>query len=245
MALIEFFVAIGFILIISAYVLIMRFFKQTRQQLIMQSEQEVLKTQLSAAQAHLAALKESETKTLIYCHDLHHHLDLINGYLADNKHDEAKKYITEVEKSIEYTETIKYCDNHAVNLILSSNIKRAKQENIVVESRVDITEDCHVSDIDLCIILSNAIENAINACMNIKDINNRRINIICKSKNHKLFIQVANNFIGEVKFEEDMPIRTEENHGFGTRSIAATVQKYGGLCSFIAEDGVFKASVIL
>jgi sensor histidine kinase regulating citrate/malate metabolism len=237
--------AVGFILIISAYVLILRFFKQTRQQLIIQSEQEVLKTQLSAAQTHLAALKESEKKTLIYRHDLHHHLNLINGYLADNKLDEVKKYITEVEKSIDNTDAIKYCDNDAVNLILTSSIKRAKQENIAVESQPDIAEDCHVSDMDLCIILSNAIENAINACTNITDSSERKITVSCRSKIDKLFIQVTNNFIGEVKFADDMPIRNEENLGFGTRSIVSTVQKYNGLCSFTTEDGVFKVRIIL
>jgi sensor histidine kinase regulating citrate/malate metabolism len=233
------------ILIIAAYVLILRFFKQTRQQLISQNEQEVLRTQLLAAQAHLNALKDSETKTLIYRHDLHHHLYLINGYLADNNLDEVKKYIKEVKKSMENTETMKYCENKAVNLILSPNIKRAKQEKIAVESQVDLPEDCHVSDMDLCIILSNALENAINACINIPDACERKITISCRSKTDKLFIEITNSFIGEVKFADDMPIRTEENHGFGTRSIASTIQKYNGLCSFTTEDGVFKVRIIL
>lgn len=233
------------ILIIAAYVLILRFFKQTREQLIMENEQNILTMQVSALQARSETLKQSEEKSIIYRHDLRHHLHLINGYLADNNLAEIKKYITEIEKSIDDTVTIKYCNNNAVNLILSPYINMAKNENIMVESQVYIPENCKVYDMDLCIILSNAIENAINACMNIKDRNDRRINIICKSKNDKLFIQVANNFIGEVKFAEDMPISEKENHGFGTKSIAATVQKYGGLCSFTAESGVFKASVIL
>jgi len=233
------------ILVIAAYVLILRFFKQTREQLIMQNEQNILAMQVSTLQARSETLKESEEKTILYRHDLRHHLHLINGYVADNKLAELKKYITEIEKSIDDTVTIKYCDNNAVNLILSPYINRAKREKIVVESQVYIPKECEVSDMDLCIILSNAIENAINACMNIKDTNNRRINISCKSKNDKLLIQVSNNFMGEVIFLEDMPISAEENHGFGTKSIAATVQKYNGLCSFSVGSGVFKARVIL
>ncbi len=233
------------ILVIAAYVLILQFFKQTREQLIMQNEQNILAMQVSALQARAETLKESEEKTILYRHDLRHHLHLINGYLADDKLVEIKKYITEIEQSIDDTVSIKYCDNNAVNLILSPYINRAKNERIMVESQVYIPKECEVSDMDLCIILSNAIENAINACMNIKDINDRRINISCKSKNDKLFIQVSNNFIGEVKFVEDMPVSAEENHGFGTKSIAATVQKYCGLYSFTVESGVFNARVIL
>ncbi|WHH60763.1 GHKL domain-containing protein [Petroclostridium sp. X23] len=67
----------------------------------------------------------------------------------------------------------------------------------------------------------------------------------CKSKNDKLFIQVTNNFSREVKFAEDMPISAEEDHGFGIKSIAATVQKYRGLYSFTADTGVFRARIIL
>jgi len=233
------------ILIIAAYVLILRFFKQTREQFIMQNEQNILTMQVSALQDRYETIKQSEEKTIIYRHDLRHHLHLINGYLADNNLAGIKKYITEIEKSIDDTATIKYCNNNAVNLILSPYINMAKNQNIMVESQVYIPKNCKVYDMDLCIILSNAIENAINACMNIKDRNDRRINIICKSKNDKLFIQVANNFIGEVKFSEDMPISEEENHGFGTKSIAATVEKYGGLFSFTAESGVFRVRVIL
>ncbi|KUO66627.1 MAG: hypothetical protein APF84_04105 [Gracilibacter sp. BRH_c7a] len=233
------------ILIIGSYVLILRLFRQTRKQLTLQNEQNILAMQVSALEARSEALKQSEETTLLYRHDLRHHLHLINGYVADNNLSQIKKYLTEIEKSIDDTVTIKYCDNDAVNLILSPYINRAKEENIMVESHVHIPKDCEVSDLDLCIILSNAIENAINACRSITDINDRRINISCTSKNEKLFIQVTNNFIGEVNFAEDMPISDQENRGFGTKSIAATVQKYCGLCSFTAESGVFKVRVIL
>jgi len=233
------------LLIIAAYVLILRFFRQTREQLIMQNEQNILAVQVSALQERYETMQELEEKTIIYRHDLRHHLHVINGYLTDSNLAEIKKYITEIEQNIDDAVTIKYCHNNTVNLILSPYINRAKNEKILVESQVYIPKNCQVSDMDLCIILANAIENAINASMNIKEINDRRINISCKSKNDNLFIQVTNNFIGEVKFTEDMPISTEEKHGFGTKSIAATVQKYSGLCSFTAEKGVFKVRVIL
>lgn len=233
------------ILIIAAYVLILRFFKQTREHLISQNEQNILAIQVSALQDRYETIKEAEGKMVICHHELRHHLNLINTYLADNNLAGARKYITEIENNIDDTEIKKYCDNDAVNLIMSPYINMAKNKNIQVETQVYIPQDCAVSDMDLCIILANAIENAIYACMNIKDINARKINISCKSKNAKLFIQVTNNFSGEVKFTEDMPVSAEENHGFGTKSIAATVQKYSGLYSFTADNGVFRARIIL
>ena len=67
------------ILIIAAYVLILRFFKQTREQLIMQNEQNILTMQVTSLQARYETMKQSEEKTIIYRHDLHHHLHLKNG----------------------------------------------------------------------------------------------------------------------------------------------------------------------
>ena len=121
------FAGLVFILTLSAYFLILRFFKQTREQLTLQNEQNLLQMQVAAAQMHLEALQESQEKTIIYRHDMRHHLHLINAYLADNNQAAAQKYITEVEKTIEDAAVEKYCSNYTVNLILSSYIAKAKE----------------------------------------------------------------------------------------------------------------------
>ena len=98
---------------------------------------------------------------------------------------------------------------------------------------------------DLCVIFANAIENATNACKKIPSIEDRTLSIICKTRNEKLLIQIANSYAGEIRFVDDMPVRTMENHGLGTKSIAAVAQKYGGIYSFTAHDNVFHTCIIL
>lgn len=233
------------IMVFSAYFLILRFFKQTREQLTLQNEQNLLQTQVAAAQIHFEALEESQEKTMLYRHDMRHHLNLINSYLEDNNKEAAQKYITEVEKTIAGATVEKYCNNYTVNLILSSYITKARNEQITVKTRIDLPENNAVSDMDLCIIFSNAVENAINACKGIHDANERTLKIVSRINNNKLCIQITNSYDSTVLFVDDMPVSAEENHGLGTKSIAAVVQKYGGVCSFSAEDRVFKASIIL
>jgi two-component system sensor histidine kinase AgrC len=236
-----------FTLAFSAYFLIFRFFVQTREQLILQNEQNLLQMQVAAAQVHLEELKESQEKTMLYRHDMRHHLNLINSYLVDNNKVAAQKYITEVEKGIESVVVEKYCSNYTVNLILYSYITKAKNEQITVETQIHLLEKNTVSDMDLCVIFANAIENAINASKLIKSVNHRTLQILCNTKSDKLLIQITNSYEGEVIFANDMPVpvSTEENHGLGTKSIAAVVQKYNGLYSFTTEDGVFKTRIIL
>jgi hypothetical protein len=65
------------------------------------------------------------------------------------------------------------------------------------------------------------------------------------NKNDKLFIQITNSYEGALEFIDDMPVTTKENHGLGTKSIAAVAQKYNGLYSFSADDTMFQSVVIL
>jgi len=234
-----------FIMTLSAYILILRFFKQTREHLTLQNEQNLLMTQVAAAQIHFEALEESQEKTMLYRHDMRHHLNLINSYLVDNNKEAAQKYITEVEKTIEGAAVEKYCSKYTVNLILSSYIAKAKNEQITVETQIDLPEKNAVSDMDLCVIFANALENAINACKTINSANDRIIKIVSKINHNKLYLQITNSFDGTIMFVDDMPISTDENHGLGTKSIAAVAQKYGGMYSFTVEDRVFKAIIIL
>jgi two-component system sensor histidine kinase AgrC len=233
------------VLTISAYFHIFQFFKQTREQFIMQNERDLLQTQVAAAQLHLEALKESQEKTIIYRHDMRHHLALIGAKLADNNMEAAQKYISDIEKSIDGIIVEKYCSNYTVNLIIYYYIVMAKNGKIKVETQINLPEKNAVSDMDLCVIFSNAIENAINALAHVDSAKDKSLKILCKTKNDKLFIQIINSYEGVVKFVDEMPVNNEENHGIGTKSIAAVAEKYGGVYSFTAEDGIFKASIIL
>ena len=234
-----------FIIVCSAYYLILRFFMQTREKLILQDEQNLLLNQAAAAQLQLEALEASQEKTMLYRHDMRHHLSLIHSYLGNKDYDAAQKYIADVERSIEEATVEKYCSNYTVNLILYAHIKHAKTEGIQVETHVNLPEKSVVSDMDLCVLLGNALENATNACADIPNKKDRFLKISCRTKHEKLMIQITNSCNGKVAFSDNMPISSTENHGLGTRSIAAIAQKYSGLCSFGYEDGCFTTSVIL
>jgi len=105
---------LSLILTLAAYVMILRVFKQTREQIALQNEQNLLMTQVAAAQVHFEALEESQEKTIIYRHDMRHHLNLIGTYLADNNKVAAQKYIRKIEKTIEGTAVETYCSNYTV-----------------------------------------------------------------------------------------------------------------------------------
>lgn len=235
----------GLIFTIVSYIMIFWILKQTREQLTMQNEQNLLLMQIAASKQNLETLKESQEKTIIYRHDMRHHLNLINAYLADNNKEAAQNYIIEVEKTIESVTVKSYCSNYSLNLIINFYITKAKNEYIDVSTQIDLPIGLSISDMDLCLIFSNAIENAINYLTSIQRIENRILNILCKSKNGKMFIEITNSFEGKLMLVDRIPISHSENHGYGTKSIAAIAEKYNGVYSFIAENGNFVTRVII
>jgi sensor histidine kinase regulating citrate/malate metabolism len=227
------------------YYFLVAYFNELTKGFEMQNQQNVLAVQISALQARTETMKQAEKNAIIHRHDLRHHLNLINGYLLEGNITDAQNYIIKIEKNIDNTTTIQYCDNNAANLVLSSYINMAKSKGIDVISHVCISKTIEIADMDLCVILANAIENAINACVNIKEVSERKISISCKSKNNKLFIEIVNSFVGTVQFEGDMPVTNKDNHGFGTKSIVTAIEKYQGIYSFVAKDNIFTLSIII
>ena len=234
-----------FILAFFAYFLILRFFNQSKEKHILQEHQNVLHSEVVAAKLHFKSLEESQEKTLVCNHDMRHHLNLINAFLVDNNNEAAQKYISEISQSIDEATVERYCENYVVNLILYSYIADAKKEGIRVETQINLGEDNSVTDMDLCVIFSNIIENATNASKLLPNPQDRFMKIVCKSKKDKLYIQINNSYHGDVDFKNNLPVSAVKNHGLGTKSIVAVSQKYGGVYSFTAENGIFTTSIIL
>jgi len=77
------------------------------------------------------------------------------------------------------------------------------------------------------------------------DADSRKISIICKEQKGQIFIRISNPYTGEVEFDGEYPVADSPEHGVGTKSIAAIVQKNGGIFSFTARDGIFDMTVSL
>jgi two-component system sensor histidine kinase AgrC len=220
-------------------------FENISQYYQLKQDKEVMLIQTDMQKKEYIAIMDKINAIQIYRHDMRHHINAINTFLHDNNISEAQKYLNKLNDNLSKTIIEKYCDNYGVNVILSSYIKKAKDEQIDVISKVHISENIKIDNIELGIILSNAIENAINACKKIIAPKDRRITIVCKEHHNQLYIQISNPYVGEVLFEKDMPISNIEDHGLGTRSIVAIAEKYEGVCSFTAENEIFKATAIL
>ena len=202
-------------------------------------EQALFKVIADQSKSEVEALRKSHEQALIYRHDLRHHLKYISGCISENHPKEALSYISKICEELDNTSITRYSENESVNLILSSYAAKAAKKNIHSEIKVSTADFGRFTIPDLCSLLSNAFENAIRACENIPDPHKRFISLKVYSKHKKLCIDIRNSYLAEPVFHENFPISTEQGHGFGTKSMAHVVEKYGGVYEFTAEDGVF------
>lgn len=133
----------------------------------------------------------------------------------------------------------RFCENETVNLILSAFANKAKQSGVLLTIDAILPDALPFSDTELCSLISNALENAINATVHIADSGKRYVTLRMYSKNHKLCVDIRNSFQTEPQFYQGLPVSKEPGHGYGTKSMAHIVEKHGGVFRFSVKDGWF------
>jgi two-component system sensor histidine kinase AgrC len=153
--------------------------------------------------------------------------------------EEIKKYLNTAHSDIESITPSRYCQNETINLILSGFASKASKAGIHLTIDVNLPESLPFSDTELSSLLSNALENAIQASEEIPETKDRIINLRLFSKNNKLCIDIRNRYSSEVKFKDDLPLTEKDGHGFGTKSMVNIVEKHGGVYQFSVKYGWF------
>ena len=226
----------------AAYITFILYYSYAEEkQIRLQEVQKSLDIQLAQSVREITALRESQELARQYRHDLRHHLQYISSCITNQQAQQAQNYISNICKEIEAHKVQSFCENEAANLIISSFASRAEKLGIKMEVQGNIPASISISDMDLCVILSNALENALCSCQRlIKFKNNCSINIQFYLKNNKLFLQIKNPCNNDIRFENGLPLSDcGEGHGIGTQSICAIVRRYSGVCTFSVSDEQF------
>lgn len=206
----------------------------------LEQTQAILDLQIKQAVREIAALRESQKKTSIYRHDMRHHMQYLSSCIENGQLRQAQGYIQEICSEIEASKVAVFCENEAANLIFSTFARRADDSGILMQIRARIPQYILVSETALCVLLSNALENALHACMEQREKGQEGvIEVSVYEKNEKLFLQIINSCDENIAFDNGIPVTNRSGHGIGVRSICAIVEQYGGIYTFSARDGQF------
>ncbi|MBB2184136.1 sensor histidine kinase [Lachnospiraceae bacterium MD1] len=228
-------------------VFVLLYTNEFQKQSIAQRERDILISQLQQSQLELDIMRQMQNNTIIYRHDMRHHLSLIGGFAAEGDLQKIKDYLASTVADIDSLTPVRYCENETVNLILSSFVTRAKRYRVLLQTDVKLPRELGVNDTELCALLSNALENAIAAAAQLEDEKLRKVYFHAIINGDKLVISTENAYVGEIHIDGELPMssKKEAGHGFGIKSIVAIVERYGGLYSFETEGGVFIMQIMI
>ncbi len=240
---------VSFLMLLTAtitFFIIIKLFRTeyTRQQL--KKEQQEYEILFELQQKEFMEINHKHELLRDYRHDMRHHLLALANILHDSDNTYAEKYINSLMEGLENTENIIYCKNKILNAILSVYVGKAKKIGCVLDLHISIPEQLNIKDIDLCIVLSNALENAIHACEK-EDKRLRYINIKINFHN-SLYISIKNGCSKIISFDKNglpVPESKQKEHGIGLKSIANIVEKYDGIFRCECSNNEFKLNIIM
>lgn len=177
-----------------------------------------------------------------YRHDMRHHLTVIEGLAKQGECGKIIEYTSNLNGSFGSLENVNYCKNPEVNAVLSEYISRAESAGCRITQSFTLPEMFPFAENDVCLVLANAIENAIKACSELPE-EKRYINISAEYRDgHRLLVSVENPCSRSFEFDENgLPVTGEhsDEHGIGLRSVKRISEKYNGFLRCMLENGEF------
>lgn len=209
-----------------------------------QERQRAFELQSAMVEQRVTELQSAEERFRVERHDLKHRLLTIAELLQKNDVDEALNYIGASQQALDATAVEHYCDHPALDAILNSYFRQAKELGVQLDAHIDLPKELPVSTADLSTVFANALENMLHA-MEKLPVEERRM--VCKCVATPCLMMEFSNPCGEdvCLGPDGLPIAHSPGHGVGTRSIAAFAEKYGAICTFRVENGWFRLRIAL
>lgn len=209
--------------------------------------QQQLEKQLALQRDHYRNLNDSITTAKTTRHDLHHHLAILLEFLGKNDAAAAQEYLNRLSHSFDDSVIPTVCCNQAADALTCHYVKVARQQDIILTTKLHIPENPGIDDLDLCIIIGNCLENALEACTKISSPGPRVIEISAIIAKGHLVIKVSNSYNGLVSQQNDGSLSSAkgDGHGIGLASVKTIAAKYQGQCSISFDQHFFNVIVSL
>ena len=177
-------------------------------------------------------------------HDRRHFNNLLLGLLEQGHTDEAASLLRSQNRATPKIDRI-YCENTAVNAAVCHYAAIAELAGMQTEIALDIPEDLKVDRLEFSMVVSNLMENAIQACERLPNNRVPYLRFTCRSVG-RLLLEMENPCAEGVALDESgYPVAVEEGHGIGSRSVIAFAKKYDGELLYKIENGIFRVRLLV
>ncbi|GAA0738488.1 sensor histidine kinase [Clostridium oceanicum] len=182
-------------------------------------------------------------------HDMNNHLCCLKNLVNTNNIEEMKKYLGNINKTITKLDFQIKTGNCISDAVINEKFNIAKSKKINFECDFIMPKETLLAPIDTCVILSNALDNAIESCTRIVNSNIPK-SILVKSyiRDMYLIIEISNTTIDKLQYNKNKIISKKSdkaNHGIGICNIKSTVKKYNGVVDILEEKNKFTINIMI
>ncbi len=233
------------ILAIVAYALaiqVLRYQKRNSDLYYNKAEYELLIDQMSK---RLDMSRESQRETAVLRHDMRHMIRIVHRLVDDGEYELALSTLETYEDNVISSSMKSFCKNIVLNSVLEYTASVCVEKGLKFNVQADLPEKLPVSDLELAVILSNLLENAMQAC---EESDEKEISFLAMKKGDKQIIEINNTFRGKIKYDPGthLPLSSRgKGHGLGMQSVLIFAEKNGAVFDCGEEEGRFVARLLL
>lgn len=210
-----------------------------------QHQIEMLNEHMVMQEKQIKTVIQNDEKLRSYRHDMKAHLLALQS-LCENNSSNFRQYVNEIIGASDIFHTVSFTGNAAVDAVLSNLNESAAINNIPISYECALPEQLPLTLFDLCTVLSNLIQNAVEACEQNKK--EKEISVTIYPFGDRLYIKVKNPVEHPVEMEGRKLItskRDKENHGIGSENVRRAVEKCGGEINYTCLFGWFTVEILI
>jgi two-component system sensor histidine kinase AgrC len=243
MLLFLFFISLGYVFVFTGI-------NSSSKVLSLRYKYKIVENQVELQRQNYKTLYESTEKLNAMQHDFRHHISAIKTMIDEKKYKHALGYIEQFNQN-NFSKTLpKLCANFTADSIIKYYMSLAIGKNISFKTDLHIPEDTKINPLDLCVILGNCLENAIDACEKLSDETIKYIQLKSEIVGKYIIIDITNSFNGKIVKVDNVIKSSKDQHsndlyGIGLSSISETVKKYNGNVDIKYTNDKFEITIII
>ena len=177
-------------------------------------------------------------------HDYRNHINNMKIQLSQENYDGLSDYLNELADDLDTVDTVIKTGNVMADAILNSKLNIAEKMNVQLNVKANVPETLPMSDVELCSVLGNMLDNAVEACGTLPE-EERFMRVYIGKLKGQLYLSVQNS-AGKVRKEKGSYLSTKEGeHGYGLFRIDRVAKKYGGYVNRQNEEGIFATEIMI
>lgn len=213
-----------------------------------QNQLQLMVQQADMLNRHLRETNALQEETHRIWHDMKNHFTVIQWMVTSRNYDKLEQYMQTLNETVAATMPQFQSGNPVLDALLNTKSVEAKRNGIELIVNAAVPARIPVDDLDLNIVFSNAIDNAIEACKKLPQGDARYIDFSASMKNGHLVMNVKNPFAGVIRKSGDNLQSTKNEagrHGIGMGNMRRAVEKYDGHIMSNFDDNVFILTAIM